>query len=497
MEEAVEICKLRLFLKMVAQVDRVEQIEPLPDIDFNIRAGNTLVGYASLEDLKKSMEGDWVRLQSLPTIEESAEITDRAFQKFHEMQTKHGMQSEDFKHAKQDVRKRLMVLEGELNGYLAQQYGVDHLKTDEYEAWLDSHKPFHWFIEFYGIMKKGGFNVIIGNPPYVEYEKIARLYAIKRYETKACGNLYAFVMERAVTILRNECWLGMICPVSLGSTPRMVPLRNKLIQSSGRIYYSNFADRPSALFNGVHQILSICMMQKSVKQSVVLMSAGFTHWCKGERDLIFQKLSYLQLHTDLLRKVWPKFGNSIELTVNEKVGKDKRSLISYFLAHGKVLAISGGTGGYWLRCFDKQQESREYKECYVTDKDSQLKLCAILNSTTFYWFWRKVSDCRHLTKSDLEKFSFDVNVMAPSEELISTSRDQLHALKNTRETRLGRMTYIQYRPSKTKSLIDEIDRLLAIHYGFTDEELDFIINYDIKYRMGQDAEENGEHNQAA
>ena len=33
-------------------------------------------------------------------------------------------------------------------------------------------------------------------------------------------------------------------------------------------------------------------------------------------------------------------------------------------------------------------------------------------------------------------------------------------------------------------IIDEIDRLLAQHYGFTAEELDFIINYDIKYRMG-------------
>jgi hypothetical protein len=31
------------------------------------------------------------------------------------------------------------------------------------------------------------------------------------------------------------------------------------------------------------------------------------------------------------------------------------------------------------------------------------------------------------------------------------------------------------------------DRVLAQHYGFTDEELDFIINYDIKYRMGRDA----------
>ena len=42
---------------------------------------------------------------------------------------------------------------------------------------------------------------------------------------------------------------------------------------------------------------------------------------------------------------------------------------------------------------------------------------------------------------------------------------------------------------KTSSLIiDDIDRLLARHYGFTEEELDFIINYDTKYRMGRDAE---------
>ena len=38
------------------------------------------------------------------------------------------------------------------------------------------------------------------------------------------------------------------------------------------------------------------------------------------------------------------------------------------------------------------------------------------------------------------------------------------------------------------ALIKIRDRVLAAHYGFTDEELDFIINYDIKYRMGRDAE---------
>ena len=48
MEEAVEICKLRLFLKLAAQADTVDELEPLPDVDFNIRAGNTLVGFTSL-----------------------------------------------------------------------------------------------------------------------------------------------------------------------------------------------------------------------------------------------------------------------------------------------------------------------------------------------------------------------------------------------------------------------------------------------------------------
>ena len=53
MGEAVEICKLRLFLKLVAQLESYDQIEPLPDIDFNVRAGNTLVGFTSLETVRQ------------------------------------------------------------------------------------------------------------------------------------------------------------------------------------------------------------------------------------------------------------------------------------------------------------------------------------------------------------------------------------------------------------------------------------------------------------
>ena len=97
MEEAVEICKLRLFLKLVAQLESYDQIEPLPDIDFNIRAGNTLVGFTSLEAVRRAMtitpDGKQFRAldeeqrKILGRIEEDAEIASRAFDQFREQQT--------------------------------------------------------------------------------------------------------------------------------------------------------------------------------------------------------------------------------------------------------------------------------------------------------------------------------------------------------------------------------------------------------------------------
>lgn len=50
----------------------------------------------------------------------------------------------------------------------------------------------------------------------------------------------------------------------------------------------------------------------------------------------------------------------------------------------------------------------------------------------------------------------------------------------------GRVEYDEFYMKLSKPIIDEIDKVLAKHYGFTEEELDFIINYDIKYRMGEE-----------
>ncbi len=199
---------------------------------------------------------------------------------------------------------------------------------------------------------------------------------------------------------------------------------------------------------------------------------------------------YVLSNDEMTDDTWGKFDSTQELNLLHKIKSNGKSITSYLRSHGKLLSISGGTGGYWLRAFDEEQESNEYKNFYVADKDAQLSLCAIINSSTFYWLWRKYSDCRHLTKNDIGKFTFDLE-REHSKALINSGSAQLQTLKATKELRSGKMTYEQYRPNKTKGFIDGIDRVLAKHYGFTDEELDFIINYDIKYRMGRESEEGG------
>jgi hypothetical protein len=60
--------------------------------------------------------------------------------------------------------------------------------------------------------------------------------------------------------------------------------------------------------------------------------------------------------------------------------------------------------------------------------------------------------------------------------------------EKTITTKAGQIRYQEFYPAESKPILDEIDSVLARHYGFTDEELDFIINYDIKYRLGRDTE---------
>lgn len=74
-----------------------------------------------------------------------------------------------------------------------------------------------------------------------------------------------------------------------------------------------------------------------------------------------------------------------------------------------------------------------------------------------------------------------VNLSAMLEEdMNSKTKRRVYRYRTT-----GRVEYDEFYMKLSKHLIDEIDRELAQHYGFTGKELDFILTYDVKYRLGR------------
>ena len=186
--------------------------------------------------------------EELRRIEEDADIADRQFQLFHEMQTEYGMDAADFADAKLELRERLDALRAELDSYLAKEYGVRESDEGAYIEWRASHQPYHWFVEFYGIMHNGGFDVIVGNPPYVEYVSVTD-YAVDGYKTLSCGNLYAFIIERNDRLNASNGRAGMIVPHSAVCTDRMGPVQCLLAEKDVTTWVSSYdiSNRPSCL----------------------------------------------------------------------------------------------------------------------------------------------------------------------------------------------------------------------------------------------------------
>jgi len=503
MEEAVEICKLRLFLKLVAQVERVEDIEPLPDIDFNIRAGNTLVGYATYDEVKRAVGSRLDFDDTMQRIEEKAQDVDRLFVLFRQQQTELG--GEVTPADKQNLRNRLKALEDELNRYLAEEYQTGlSANPQAYDQWLRSHKPFHWFIEFYGIIKRGGFDVIIGNPPYVELKALPEYRAL-RYTCEDAGNLYALIVERCALLCSKMGRQGFIVPVSSVSTDRYDSLQRLITKYP--LHSSSFDDRPSRLFDGLEHIrLTIHLIGESSRQPS-LFSTRYNKWNAVERSTLFERLVYASARNSLVDSSLPKLSSEIEGGVFEKLIAQKASLASFYTRDSRHRVFYSRKVGYFLQVLDfeprvldgkgNRRPPSEFKQlCFTSESHAKTALCC-LNSNLFYWFITVFSDCRHVNKREVDAFPVDVEKLASGEHGKALFRlaDELMSdlKKNSEEKKMqfkhDTLTVQCIFPKQSKPLIDEIDRVLAAHYGFTDEELDFLINYDIKYRMGREAGE--------
>ncbi len=509
MAEATEIAKLRLFLKMMAVVDVNPRdpnlgLEPLPDVDFNIRCGNSLVGYANERDLQEGLVMDLFAQQKfMQKVNDEMKKVSMAYDIFKHVQLGQEANLDTYKQAKKELKIRLK----ELNVLLNQNLHTATNPEMDYTTWEKSHQPFHWLAEYYDIIQgNGGFDVIIGNPPYVEFPSKDVNYKFDYLSSSECGNLYGCCIERAMTLSIYEGKFSFIVPVAITCSKRMAQVISILKRNSESLYFSNYDDRPGKLFEMIeHLRASIIISSKNNSNKTTIYSTKYNRWYTENRTNLFKTIKYVDVSKFVNSFVIPKFSLDTECYINSILLDNHTTIGSILskLSNNNVFYRAAG-GGYFLLIKNKKsityineilEDVKAEKKLGLLSEISNTIIGAILSSSLFYWNYIGFTDCRNLQKTYIESFRIPISALNDSSILNNGNSlfKDYEANKYTKHTHYkttgNDVIYDEYYPKKSKHIIDNIDVALAKHYNFTQEELDFIINYDIKYRMGDELNE--------
>ncbi len=107
---------------------------------------------------------------------------------------------------------------------------------------------------------------------------------------------------------------------------------------------------------------------------------------------------------------------------------------------------------------------------------------ASLSSTLFYWFWLIHSDWHNLRTSELAMFPIPYESYTDKEleDIKKLYESYLSDLNNNSKVMSSGLKCFYAR--KSKALIDKIDRYIGKKYELSNAEIEYIINYDIRYR---------------
>ncbi len=185
MEEAVEIARLRLFLALAASANNVEELEPLPNIDFNILRGNSLIGLTHVDAKGFNQKN---HLFPLPPYDQVLRDRDRQLHIYRNTA---------------EYMDDLTTLRDKIADVNAQaQLTLDEILLEDFDdlgikyeqaTWDDKRgaegkpqkrtlklediqalHPFHWAFAFDKVMARGGFDAIITNPPWEVLKPFAK-----------------------------------------------------------------------------------------------------------------------------------------------------------------------------------------------------------------------------------------------------------------------------------------------------------------------------------
>lgn len=316
------------------------------------------------------------------------------------------------------------------------------------------------------------YDLIIGNPPFVEDNK-SGLELTKKY-----GNIYANTLENSSIQVSSTGVIGFVIPLSYISTPRMKNIRNVINENMNEQYILSYSDRPDCLFVAVHQKLCVIFAKKDSKKTG-LYTGNYQYWYKDERDTLFDNSVAIKNSFAETRFI-PKLGRDLDSKIYEKIIINEETLISK-LNSGESSIFLNMRAAFWIKAFMNFHEGSEYREYKVKEKEKYFIMC-LLNSSLFWWHWIAVSDCWHITMKELENFKIPNKINYSEFEKLAIQLE--NKLEETKVYVGTVQTEYEYKHKECVDVINEIDDTINRVFNLTEEESIYIKNFALRYRVG-------------
>lgn len=473
MKEAAEIAKLRLFLKLAAEAEYDPKkanlgLEPLPDIDFNIRSGNSLVGFVSMEQFEQMVaidpgtgQGRMDLDQDLSQeIREKAMEVQRANDRFRQAQDSG---DDSYRKAKDELSTRLDDLNGKMNRYLAEQYSKQ--TEAACRQWTSSHQPFHWLTEFYGIVEEGGgFDVVIGNPPYVKTAAVT--YPLSGFQ---CPDIYGHFLARACTLASNvRSRVGFIVMHNLAFHRKFQEARNVIQNRASKAWFSFYGRIPSGLFSGDVRVRNGIFVAECSKDPGCFYTTRLHRWQAKFREALFQKIEYAPFN---FSGVIPMFNDEVETGFFQhsrcdpirRYSTKERSPHSLFFKQSAYnwLSVSSDSPP----CFDKSGKAipqTEVDQIHLRDEQTKKILLLLFTGRMFFTYWLVYGDEFHLTSGDLLNFRLPIEEFTAKDiaVLLKLADDVAGSFRDTVQFKLNAGKNVgSYNTTKLWHITDKSDMI--------------------------------------
>jgi hypothetical protein len=313
MDGAIEIAKLRFWLWLISQVDSKKlegkRIETLPNLDFNLMAGNSLIGFVDIEDIKFDFIGKQKTL--------SAWLGDNKIEWLKNL----AKQKQNFKtlpaHEAIKLKEKLNEELDKAREFLNEKF-YNMLKSKGIEISKEEFlklKPLYWGFEFYEVFdlekpkEERGFDIVIGNPPYGD--------TLKDYEKRYCENelgicsgiegsynIAAVFIGRSLYHMKQNGYLSYIVPNTISRITEFSKLR-KFILNNFTICAIAREENP---FVGVHLEMDTYILKKQILKNYIVRILNKEHKTINKVSIsVFKKYNrFIYMWDDISEFIWSK-----------------------------------------------------------------------------------------------------------------------------------------------------------------------------------------------